>query len=178
MSSLAGDAALCTEAVREIFWETLFAVSEAVTVMVIFPTGVALAVDTVKTADPEPPVMEVLSKLARTFEFDEEELSDTVPVKPLTAWTVIVKLVEPPAVTDWVVGFADKVNSELLPPLPVVDPTVRRGEITQPFAMINRLASNNANLRMGESLFSADPNKNESNTFGFSFVVQMFAGKA
>ena len=100
MSSLAGDAALWTEAVREIFWETLFAVSEAVTVMVIFPTGVPLAADAVKTAEPEPPVMEVLSKLARTFEFDEEELSDTVPVKPLTAWTVIVKVVELPAVTD------------------------------------------------------------------------------
>jgi hypothetical protein len=60
----------------------------------------------------------------------------------------------------------------------VVDPTVRRGDITQPFAMINRLASNNANLRMGESLSSAGPNNNESNTFGLSLVVQMFAGKA
>jgi hypothetical protein len=56
---------------------------------------------------------------------------------------------EAPAVIVWVVGFADKVNSELLPPLPVVDPTVRRGEITQPFATINRFASKNANVRMG-----------------------------
>jgi hypothetical protein len=47
----------------------------------------------------------------------------------------------------WDVGLADKLNSELLP-LPVFDPTVRRGDITQPFAMINRLASNTANLRM------------------------------
>ena len=78
----------------------------------------------------------------------------------------------------WEVGLADKVNSELLPPLPVVDPTVRRGEITQPFATINRLASNNANLRMEESLFSADSNNNESNTLGLSLAVQMFAGKA
>jgi hypothetical protein len=68
---------------------------------------------------------------------------------------------EAPAVIVWVVGLADKVNSELLPPLPVVDPTERRGEITQPFATINRLASNNANLRIGESLFPAGPNNNE-----------------
>jgi hypothetical protein len=51
--------------------------------------------------------------------------------------------------------LADKVNSELLP-LPVVDPTVRRGDITQLFVMINRLASNNATLRMEESLSSVD----------------------
>lgn len=72
------------------------------------------------------------------------------------------------------VGLADMENSELLPP--VVDPTLRRGEITQPFATINRLASNNANLRMGESLFSDGSNKTESHTFGFSFAIQMFAG--
>jgi hypothetical protein len=53
----------------------------------------------------------------------------------------------------WDVGLADAENSELLPPLPVVDPTVRRGEITQPFVTMNRLASNNAKLRMRESLF-------------------------
>jgi hypothetical protein len=149
----AGDAALTTEAFREIFWETLFAMSEAVTVMATLPAGVALLVATVKTADPEPPVMELLSKLETIFEFAVEELSETVPAKPFTACTVIVKVADEPAVTDWVVGFADKVNSELLPPLPV-DPTVRRGEITQPLATINRLATNNANVRMGESLSS------------------------
>ena len=54
------------------------------------------------------------------------------------------------------VGLADRLNSELPPPLP--DPfTVRRGEITQPFVAINTLARNNANLRMGESLSSAGP---------------------
>ena len=111
-------------------------------------------VATVKTADPEPPVMELLSKLETIFEFAVEELSDTVPVKPFTACTVIVKVADEPAVTDWVVGFADKLNSELLPPLPGVDPTFRRGEITQPLATINRLATNNANVRMGESLSS------------------------
>jgi hypothetical protein len=58
-------------------------------------------------------------------------------------------------VITWEVGLADKVNSELLP-LPVVDPTVRRGDITQLFVMINRLASNNATLRMEESLSSVD----------------------
>ena len=112
---------------------------------------------TVRTAEPEPPVIVVLSKPATTFVFEEDALSDTVPVKPLTADTVIVKVADAPAVTIWDVGLADKENSELLPP-PLVDPTVRRGEITQPFAMINTLARNNANLRMGESLSSADPN--------------------
>jgi len=54
-------------------------------------------------------------------------------------------------VITWEVGLADKLNSELLPPLPVPF-TVRRGEITQPFVTMNRLARNNANLRMGVSL--------------------------
>ena len=72
------------------FCETLFAGSEAVTVMVALPAGVALVVDAVKTAEPEPPVIVVVSKLATMFEFDEEALSDTVPVKPLTAETLIV----------------------------------------------------------------------------------------
>ena len=71
--------------------------------------------------------------------------------------------------------MADKENSELLPP-PLLDPTVRRGDITQPFAMINRVAKA-ANLRMRIS-FSAGPNNNVSNTFGLSLAVQMFAGKA
>ncbi|HEY2116262.1 MAG TPA: hypothetical protein VGJ51_14280, partial [Candidatus Angelobacter sp.] len=56
----------------------------------------------------------------------------------------------------WEVGLAAKENSELPPP-PVVDPTVRRGDITQPFATISTLASNHANLRIWESLFSAAP---------------------
>jgi hypothetical protein len=86
---LAGEAALRIEAVREIFWETLCAVSEAVTLMVTLPAGVALVVETVKTAEPEPPVIVVLSKVATTFEFAEEEVSETVPVKPFTACTVI-----------------------------------------------------------------------------------------
>ena len=52
-----------------------------------------------------------------------------------------------PAETDCDVGLADKENSELLPPPP--EPlTVRRGEITQPFATRNRVANNSANLRM------------------------------
>ena len=60
-------------------------------------------------------------------------------------------MADPPAVMIWDVGLADTENSELLPPLPVVDPTVRRGEITQPLATINKLTSNNAKLRMGVS---------------------------
>jgi hypothetical protein len=83
---------------------------------------------------------------------------------------------ELPAVITWEVGLADKLNSEL-PPLPV-ELTLRRGEITQPFVTMNRLARNNANLRMGVSLSYTVPNNYESNTFGFSLVVQMFAGQA
>lgn len=130
--------------------------SEAVTVIVALPAGVALVVVTVRTAEPEPPVIVVVSKPATIVEFEEDALSDTVPVKPFTAEMVIVKVADAPAVIDWVVGLADKENSALLPPLPV-DPTVRRGEITQPFA-IKRMNSNEANLRMGESLSSAGPN--------------------
>jgi hypothetical protein len=77
----------------------------------------------------------------------------------------MAKEAEPAAVIIWEVGLARKLNSELLPPPPVVEPTVRRGEITQPFATINRLASKNANVRI-ENLFSQAVNKNESHTFG------------
>jgi hypothetical protein len=57
--------------------------------MVRLPAGVALVVDTVKVAEPEPPVIVVLSKLAIMVEFEEEALSETVPVKPFTAETVM-----------------------------------------------------------------------------------------
>jgi hypothetical protein len=164
------------EAFTETFWEILFTVSEAVTVMVTLPDVVAVAVETVRVAEPDPPVMVVLSKLAVMFVLEEEALSDTVPVKPFTAETLMAKVAELPAVITWEVGLADKLNSEL-PPLPV-EPTLRRGEITQPFVTMNMLARNNANLRMGVSLSSAVPNNYESNTFGFSLVVQMFAGQA
>ena len=131
---------------------------------------------TVRTAEPEPPEIVVVSKPATMFEFEEEALSDTVPVKPLTAETLMVKVAEAPAVIIWEVGLADKENSELLPP-PLVDPTVRRGEITQPFATIKRIDSNKANLRIGESLSSAGPNHYESNTFGLSLALRCLPGK-
>ncbi len=144
------------EAFTETFWEILFAVSEAVTVMVTLPDVEVLAAETVKVAEPDPPVMVVLSKLAVTFVLEEEALSDTVPVKPFAAVTLMAKVADPPALITWEVGLADKLNSELLPPPPVPF-TVRRGDITQPFAMINKLATNTANLRMWESLFASDP---------------------
>lgn len=72
------------------FWETLLELSVAVTVIVALPAGVAAVVETVKTADPEPPTIVVLSKLAMMFESEEEALSETVPVKPLTAEMLIV----------------------------------------------------------------------------------------
>ena len=109
-----------------------------------------MAAETVRVAEPDPPVMVVLSKLAVMFVLEEEAVSDTVPVKPLTAETLMVKVAEPPAVITWEVGLAESENSELLPPLPVPD-TLRRGEITQPFAMIKSNDSNEANLRMGIS---------------------------
>jgi hypothetical protein len=145
--ALAIDAAPCTDAVTEIFCETLFVVSEAVTVMVMLPEGVVLVVETVRTADPEPPVIVVVSKLAATVELLEEALSVTVPLKPFTALTLIVNVPAAPAGMACDVGLADKENSELLPPLP--EPlTVRRGETTQPFATRNNVANSSANLRM------------------------------
>ena len=141
------DAAACTDAVTETFCETLFAVSEAVTVMATLPEGVVLVVETVRTAEPEPPVIVVLSKLAATLELAEEALRVTVPAKPFTGRTLMVKVAAAPAETDCDVGLADKENSELLPPPP--EPlTVRRGEITQPFATRNSAANSSANLRI------------------------------
>ena len=58
--------------------------------IVTLPAGVALVVDAVKTAEPEPPLMVGLSKLATMFELEEEAVSETVPVKPFTAETLIV----------------------------------------------------------------------------------------
>jgi hypothetical protein len=159
------------EALMETFWEILFAVSEAVTVMVTLPDVEVLAAETVRVAEPDPPVMVVLSKLVVMFVLEEEAFSDTVPVKPFTAETLMAKVAEAPALITWEVGLADKLNSELLPPLPVPF-TERRGDITQPFATINTLVRNNANLRMGESLSSAGPNHYESHTFGLSLGVR------
>lgn len=84
-SAAATDAAPCTDAVMETFWETLFALSEPVTVMVTLPEGVVPVVETVRTEEPEPPVIEVVSRLATTLELLEEALRVTVPVKPFTA---------------------------------------------------------------------------------------------
>ena len=78
------------EAVTETFWEILFVVSEAVTVIVTPPVGVAAVVATVNVAEPEPPVMVVLSKLAETFVLESDALSDTVPVKPFTGEMLMV----------------------------------------------------------------------------------------
>jgi|KBSMisStandDraft_5_1062788.scaffolds.fasta_scaffold1746057_2 hypothetical protein len=78
------------EAVTETFWEILFVVSEAVTVIVTPPVGVAAVVATVNVAEPEPPVMVVLSKLAETFVLEADALSDTVPVKPFTGEMLMV----------------------------------------------------------------------------------------
>ena len=153
----------------ETFSEILFAVSEAVTVMVTLPDVEVLAAETVRVAEPDPPVMVVLSKLAVMFVLEEEALSDTVPVKPFTAETLMAKVAELPAVITWEVGLADKLNSELLPPLPVPF-TERRGDITQPLVAINTLARNNANLRMGESLSSAGPNHYEKSYIWIVFM--------
>ena len=84
------------DAFTETFWVTLFVVSEAVIVIVTLPAGVVVAVETVRVAEPEPPVMVVLSKLAVMFVLEEEALSDTVPVKPFTAETLMVKVAERP----------------------------------------------------------------------------------
>lgn len=84
-SALAVEAVPCTDAVTETFCETLFAASEAVTVMVTLPEDAELVAEAVRTAEPEPPVIDVVSRLAATLEFAAEALSVTVPVKPFTA---------------------------------------------------------------------------------------------
>jgi len=160
----------------ETFSEILFAVSEAVTVMMTLPDVAVLAVETVRVAEPDPPVMVVLSKLAVMFVLEEEALSDTVPVKPFTAETLMAKVAELPAVITWEVGLADKLNSELLPPLPVPF-TERRGDITQPFVAINTLVRNNANLRMGNLFPRPVPIIMRSHTFGLSLWVRCFPRK-
>lgn len=62
----------------------------AVTVIVALPDEVELVVEIVKTAEPEPPVIVVVSKLATMVELEEEALSETVPVNPFSAETLIV----------------------------------------------------------------------------------------
>src|SRR5215831_3639110 len=84
-TSAAMVAAAWMDVVTETFCETLFVVSEAVTMTETLPVGVVLVVETVRTAEPEPPVIVVLSKLAATVELAEEALRVTVPVKPFTA---------------------------------------------------------------------------------------------
>ena len=59
-------------------------------VIVTLPLGVEVEVDTVRVAEPEPPVMVVLSKLATTFVFEADAWSDTVPVKPFCGETLMV----------------------------------------------------------------------------------------
>lgn len=168
--------------------------------MVTLPEGAALVAETVRTAEPDPPVIEVVSRLAVTLEFDAEALSVTVPVKPFTACTLIVYVPAAPAEMDCDVGLADNENSELLPP-PLPEPlTVRRGEITQPFAMKSRAANRSANLRMNslfrrrsrmirfhparsscsefcpESGARRNRSKQKDNFIGFPGATQMFAG--
>lgn len=58
--------------------------------MVVLPAGVADVVEAVKTAEPEPPVIVGVSKLATIVELEDEALSETVPVNPLSAETLIV----------------------------------------------------------------------------------------
>ena len=165
------------EAFTETFWEILFAVSEAVTVMVTLPDGAELAVETVRVAEPDPPVMVVLSKLAVMFVLEEEALSDTVPVKPFTAETLMAKVAELPAVITWEVGLADKQNSELLPPLPRTDHrTARRNHA----AVCRRSIDMPETMPTyaWENLFPRPvPITYESNTFGLSLVVRCLPGK-
>jgi len=66
--------------------------------MVTLPDVEVLAAETVRVAEPDPPVMVVLSKFAVMFVLEEEALSETVSVKPFTAVTLMAKVAEPPAV--------------------------------------------------------------------------------
>ncbi len=91
------EAAAVTDAVTEILWETLLFGSDAKTVIVAVPDEV-LVVWTVSVAEPEPPVIEVVSKLATIPEIEEEALRLTVPVKPFVPVTLTEYVPLAPAV--------------------------------------------------------------------------------
>src|SRR5712671_7772040 len=95
------EAAAVTDAVTETLWETLLFGSDAKTVIVAVPDEV-LVVWTVSVAEPEPPVIDVVSKLATIPEIEEETLRLTVPVKPFVPLTLTEYVPLAPAVTAWV----------------------------------------------------------------------------
>ena len=70
------------------------------------PAGFELRVDTLSVDDPDW-LIEAELKLAVAPVGAPATLRDTVPLKPFSAVTEIVKLVLPPAVTDCDAGVAD-----------------------------------------------------------------------
>ena len=151
-TALAVAAVPSTDAVTEMFCETLLLLSVPVTVIVAVLVGAEVEVWTVRLVEPEPPVIVVLSRLATTPLALVVALSVTVPLNPFTGCTLMLKLAVVPAVTFWVVGLAVNENSELLP-VPVPPPTTRRGDITHPLATNSRAVNKNVSLRMRYSSF-------------------------
>jgi len=76
-------------AVTETFDDCPLLESAPVMVMVLVVAGVELEVVIVSVELPDP-CTEVGLKLATTFEFDADALSENVPLKPLIAWTFTV----------------------------------------------------------------------------------------
>jgi hypothetical protein len=76
-------------AVTETFDDCPLLESAAVIVMVVVVAGVELEVVMVSVELPDPSTEGGL-KLATTFEFAADALSETVPLKPLIAWTLTV----------------------------------------------------------------------------------------
>jgi hypothetical protein len=115
--------------------------SAPVMVIVEVVAGVELEVVMVSVELPVP-CTEGGLKLATTFEFVADALSETVPLKPLIACTFTVKVPVLPAAITTDVGATEMENSEL-PLLPGPPPvTSRRGDIVQPAtASIKAIAS-------------------------------------
>ena len=100
-----------------------------VTVRLVVPVGVDVAVETVRVDEPEPPVTEVVLKAACIVEDTPVTLRFTVPLNAFLGATVMVKLAAAPAVTVCEPGFIERVKFAV-PLLFVV--VSRLGEMTQP----------------------------------------------
>ena len=93
------------------------------------PVGVEVAVETVRVDEPEPPVIEVVLKVACIEEDAPVALRRTVPLKAFLGATVTLKLAAAPAVTVCEPGLTDSVKFAV--PL-LFDVVSRLGEITHP----------------------------------------------
>jgi hypothetical protein len=101
-------AAPATERVAVVLCVTVLLVP--VIVRVEEPRGVPLVVVTVSVELPDPPLMVAGEKVPVAPAGNPPTLNVTVSVKPPEAVMLVVKLVEPPGTTVWVLGLADSVK--------------------------------------------------------------------